>query len=263
MRTPFFRFSAALAGLAVVTALLAACGSTSNAATSTSTGSSTPTAPATPTITLDATTHLFEPFITVVDPAAGGTTVTILNNDTVAHQVQSVPLADKSELAFVNPSGTINRTIAPGGSITLNLSKPGLYDLYDPTQAAVDKMTSRVKTKPDVAGFPHAAEAVIWVKGTIPGLPGTAKNSVVAGQDDFLLDFVAVKTGGTVDWHNYDTDKHYVTFPDSFGPGINPAKVGDGLDEIKGTDDAPPKGGDVKLTFTTPGLYYYYCTAHA
>jgi plastocyanin len=262
MRTSFFRSSVLLAGLTISIMLLAACGSTSDAGTNTTPAQSTP-APTTPTINLNVTTHLFEPFITVVDPATTGTTVTFINNDTVAHDLKSVPLADNSELSFVNVSGTISKTIPAGGSITLNLTKPGLYDLYDDTQATFDKTWKRVKTKANTAGFPHAAEAVIWVKGAIAGLPSAVKNTVIAGNDDFQLDFVAVKTGGSVTWHNYDTDKHYVSMPSTFGLNIDPAKIGDGLNLVNGTDDAPPNGGDTKLTFATPGLYYYYCTAHA
>ena len=215
------------------------------------------------TITIDATTRLFAPFITVVDPVITGSNVTIVNHDTVAHDVRSVPHASPTEAAFVNVSGPLDKTIPAGQSITLSLTKPGLYDLYDDTQATIDSHWRRVKAKANTAGFPYAAEAVIWVKGIITGLPARTPNSVSAGNDDFTTDFIAVSAGGTVTWHNNDTDKHYVTDPGTFGVNINPARFGDGLNQIKGTDDAPPNGGDIALTFTTPGLYYYYCTAHA
>jgi plastocyanin len=251
-----------LIGVVLSLLLLTACDTGVNLITNT-TQPPTPTTPPTPTIAIDATTRLFVPFITVVDPTTEGTTVTFINHDTAPHDVRSVPLADPSETAFVNVSGPITRTIPAGGSITLSLTQPGLYDLYDDTQATIDPHWKRVKAKANTSGFPYAAEAVIWVKGAISGLPKTAKNSIPAGNDDFLLDFVAVAAGGKVTWHDYDTDKHFVSDPGTFGANINPAKIGDGVNMINGTADAPPNGGSTTIAFATPGLYYYYCTDHA
>jgi len=42
---------------------------------------------------------------------------------------------------------------------------------------------------------------------------------------------------------------------------INPADIGPY--QIKGTEAAPPTGATIAIPFTTPGLYYYYCSAHA
>lgn len=263
MHRNFYRPNWRVTAFAAVLLLLTAC-DTGVGATSTSvTPPPAPTTPPTPQITIDATTRLFIPFITVVDPTTEGTTVTFVNNDTVPHDVRTVPLADPTEAAFVNVSGRIAKTIPAGGNVTLSLTKPGIYDLYDDTQATIDPHWKRVRAKANTAGFPYAAEAVIWVKGTIAGLPKTTQNGVTAGNDDFMHDFVALAAGGKATWHDYDTDKHYVTDPGTFGPNINPTKFGDGLNVIKGTVDAPPDGGNMTLTFTTPGLYYYFCTAHA
>ena len=248
------RIGIALSGIALCTTLLAACDTTSSASTS---PANTPF-PAN-TIAIDAGTQLFFPFITVID---ADTTLTFANNDTAVHDVKSVPVADPSEASFVNPSGVINQTLPGGSQLRLTFTKPGLYDLYDDTQATIDKTYHRVSANKDSAGFPYAPEAVIWVKGAVSDLPMTTKNSVIAGNDAFQLDFLAVKAGGMGMWHNYDSDPHYVNIAPSFA-GLNPAKIGDGINEILGTADAPPDGSTKMLTFTTPGLYYYYCSAHA
>lgn len=263
MRILPWRPSIILASIALCASIIAACGSTDTGASTGTTAATTPTTPPSPIITIDPTSKLFVPFITVVDPASEGSSVTFTNTDGVAHDVVSVPLAAPSEAAFVNPTGKIKRVMAAGQSITLNFSKPGIYDVYDDTQATIDPTFKRAKPIANTAGFPYAAEAVIWVKGTIPGLPKKAKNQVLAGQDDFFMPFNAITAGGSVTWHNFDADKHYVTDPGTFGPNINPMKFGDGLNMINGTADAPPNGGEVTLTFTTPGLYYYFCSAHA
>jgi plastocyanin len=252
-----------LVGMALCATILAACGSTDTGTSSSTLVATTPTAPSSPTITIDPTSKLFVPFITVIDPTTEGSAVTFTNADSVAHDVVSVPLADPSEAAFVNVTGKIKQVIAAGQSITLNLTQPGIYDVYDDTQATIDHTYKRAKPIANTAGFPYAAEAVIWVKGTIPGLPKKAKNHIVAGQDDFFLPFNAITAGGSVTWHNLDAAKHFIADPGTFGPNINPAKFGDGLNMINGTTDAPPNGGDVTLPFPTPGLYYYFCSAFA
>jgi plastocyanin len=255
MHPSFRRMGIAFSGIVLCATLLTACGSTNSTSNAVAT---TPT-PINGTIIIDAETQLFMPFITVVDVNAQ---VTFTNNDTTAHDVKSVPLADPSQANFLNPTGSINQTVQGGATKKLTFTKPGLYDLYDDTQATIDKTYHRVAANKNAAGFPYAAEAVIWVKGTITGLPKTTKNSIIAANDAFQFDFVAVATNGTGIWHNFDVDAHYVSITPSFA-GLNPAKVGDNVNRVLGTDGAPPKGADLSLTFTTPGLYYYYCAAHA
>ncbi len=68
-------------------------------------------------------------------------------------------------------------------------------------------------------------------------------------------------TGGTVTWHNGDTDTHFIDAVYGWSRPINPIDIGP--NQIKGTDEAPPNGGSLTLHFATPGLYYYYCSSHA
>ena len=257
MRVSFRRGGIAVTGMALCAIVLAACGST----TSINNASLPPTLTPAPanSITLDEETKLFRPFITVVD---ANTRVTFINADTTTHNLKSVPITDPSEAAFVNPIKVANQVISGGTTKSLTFTRPGLYDLYDDTQATIDTTYDRVAPNKDAAGFPYAAEAIIWVKGTVAGLPKASKNTVIAGNDIFGLDFVAVQTGGSIVWHDFDTDIHFVTMGPSFS-GLNPAKIGDGVNKVLGTVDAPPKGGDITLTFPTAGLYYYYCPAHA
>jgi plastocyanin len=84
---------------------------------------------------------------------------------------------------------------------------------------------------------------------------------VGSGKDDFKTDFLAITQGGTVSWHNGDTDTHYIDAVYGWSRPINPVDIGP--NQVKGTDDAPPKGGSITIHFTMPGLYYYYCSSHA
>ncbi len=52
--------------------------------------------------------------------------------------------------------------------------------------------------------------------------------------DIFATDFVAIAQGGTVSWTNIDGEEHFVTLVPGWSKPVN-----------------------------QPGLYYYYCPAHA
>jgi len=104
-------------------------------------------------------------------------------------------------------------------------------------------------------------DGIIWVQGSIPNLPMTARNYVVHLRDQIALNFVAVRTGGTVTWHNYDTDAHFFQPVLGWDAPINPADIG--INNLEGSDEVPPDGGSRSITFDKPGLYYYYCFTHA
>jgi plastocyanin len=64
-----------------------------------------------------------------------------------------------------------------------------------------------------------------------------------------------------VKWHTSDTDKHFVALVYGWSAPINPADIDPY--QVKGTKDTPPSGETTAITFHAPGLYYYYCSAHA
>ena len=240
------RWSAVLMGIALCASLLAACGK--------------PHVATAPTITIDAATKLFTPFVTTINP---NTTLTFENADSDTHDIKTVPNADSSSIGVYLNAETIDQSLSGGQVYTHTFTTPGLYDLYDDTQATIDPTYHRVKANAGTAGFPFAPEAVIWVRGNPPGnIAPDAKNRVISGVDDFQYQFTAVQYHGTLTMHNYDTDKHYASDPGPFD-GMNPTQIGNGTNELDGTDAAPPDGADYSLTFDLPGLYYFYCTAHA
>jgi plastocyanin len=184
------------------------------------------------------------------------TIVTWQNNDTVSHTIMTT--WDQS--TFLNPQAFSLRAAA-GQKISFTFTKPGLYDYFDNTRAKWVDADQRVKAYTGVPNFPLAMEGIIWVQGHMSGLPSSANNIIPGGKDAFTTDFIAIKQGGTVFWHNSDTDKHFVALVYGWSAPINAADVGPY--QIKGTEDAPPTGATTAVTFTTPGLYYYYCSAHA
>jgi plastocyanin len=218
--------------------------------------SATPLATTTPPATTINITQgdQFAPFILQVTP---GTTVTWNNLDFFPHTMHSTP----QQSIFLNPA-LLNLTVASRGTTTFTFIKPGLYDYYDTKAATWSVQDLRVQADAGVPSYPEAMEGVVWVNGPIPGLPKTALNSVPNNHDDFVTDFLAVQPGGTVQWHNYDTDDHFIAPMTGWNGNINPDPAFQ-LATIHGSDAQPPDGASVTLTFTIPGLYYYYCTAHA
>lgn len=194
----------------------------------------------------------FAPYIQPVEPNGR---VTWHNADTVAHTITTTP--DQS--AFLNPA-KISLTIPAGGSASLTLSKAGVYDYYDPSAARWSGDSHRVMANAGAPGFPLAMEGVIWVEGKIAGLPASATNPI-PGKDLFTSQFLAIPSGGSIYWYNADTDAHIITQAPGWQTPINPASFDSFT--VQGSDDAPPNGETHSLTFDAPGLYYYYCSAHA
>ena len=72
--------------------------------------------------------------------------------------------------------------------------------------------------------------------------------------------YVAIMAGGSVSWHNTDASLHVVSPVLGLSQPINPANIA--TTTVLGTRNLP--GGETKMiTFSTPGLYYYYCPPHA
>jgi plastocyanin len=232
--------------------LLAACGSPSISGI---TAISRPPRPAQPhsTVTIPRGQDLFDPFIVAVQP---GSMVTWQNQDKVVHTIMTT--WDHS--SFLNPE-PFSLTVAPGQKATFTFKTTGIYDYFDSSQARWDTTDHRVAAHKGVPNFPLAMEGVIWVQGTIKNLPTRASNVIPDGKDEFSADFIAIARNGAVSWSNRDTDTHFVSLVQGWPAPINNGPFGSM--EIKGIQAAPPHGGTTTVSLHTPGLYYYYCVAHA
>lgn len=194
---------------------------------------------------------VFSPFILVVRP---GTRITWVNNDTAAHNIVTI-LSDKS---YVNPQ-TFRLHAPPGRSVSISLTVPGIYDYFDPLRASWNGTDHRIAAHQGVPHYPLSMEGIIWVQGPLSGLSTHVVNTI-PGKDEFSQDFIAIPKDGKVTWKNQDTDNHVVAFVPGWEKPINPVDPGPLL--VKGR--AEQFGGAAEtLTFSTPGLYYYYCSAHA
>ena len=194
---------------------------------------------------------LFAPFILAVQPH---TIVTWKNDDAVAHVFTTTP----DHNAFLNPQ-SFSFTVAAGQSIQFTFTQPGLYHYYDTGAATWNTTFSRVAARPGTPRFPLAMDAVIWVHGSISGLPTATLNHIPRGHDEFASEFIAIASPGAISWHNFDEDPHFFGEVPSWPAPVNPVNVG--LYRMAGTDDVPG-GQTVTILFNTPGLYYYYCRNH-
>jgi plastocyanin len=212
-----------------------------------------PLSPPQAAVTIPEAQDVFSPFLLVVKPA---TVVTWQNQDTVSHIIMTT--WDQS--SFLNPEPF--SLYAPARqNVSFTFTQPGVYDYFDNMQAKWDDTDHRVAAHKGVPNFPLAMEGIIWVQGHIDNLPFSVTNVIPNGKDDFTSDFLAIQQGGTVSWHNADTDTHFVSAVAGWSGLINAMNIG--VQQIKGTQDMPPKGETKTITFTVPGLYYYYCSSHA
>jgi len=203
------------------------------------------------TITILKSQDLFDPFILPVPLHA---TVTWNNTDIVPHTFTTTP----EQKSFLNPDA-FSFTVAAGKSISFTFTHPGLYHYYEKNLSTWNATVSRVAANKGVPRYPLAMDGIIWVEGNISGLPAAALNDIPLNHDEFTFDFVAIQQSGSVTWHNFDADPHFIGFAPGWNAPINPTDPG--LLRIPGTS-AIPAGGSVTLTFSTPGLYYYFCRNH-
>lgn len=210
-------------------------------------------APAFPraTITIPRAQMLFTPFLLAIHP---GTRVTWQNEDTVAHVIATT----SSRKAFLNPQA-FRLSVAAGRMIMFAFTRPGLYLYADPTQASWNSTDQRVSAHVGVPNYPLAMEGVIWVQGPVAGL-SSSTTVTIPGRDEFSPDVVAIPQGGSVTWRNADQDEHIVAPVPGWPAPINPVTLGPIV--LKGTR-ARPGENTQQRTFSTPGLYYYYCPRHA
>jgi plastocyanin len=110
-----------------------------------------------------------------------------------------------------------------------------------------DSTTGLPKPDPGTDVYPEAMAGVVAVTG--PGAATAATTSVAVPGDHFSPAYLTVPAGTTVTWTNTDTDPHMV----STAPGLAPVSFNLPL----------AAGATASYTFTTPGLYVYYCPMHA
>ena len=202
-------------------------------------------------VTIPPGQDLFTPFIL---PVQVNTAITWENDDSVAHRFATTP----AHSAFLNPL-PFSFTVAAGQHVTLLFSSPGLYHYYDTTLGTWNTTYARVVAHSGIRHYPLAMDGVIWVQGSITGLPLTVLEYVLQGHDMFSTEFLAIAPSGTVTWHNLDEDAHFVGLVAGWSAPVNPVDIG--LYRLAGTDQAPG-GQSVTVIFPTPGLYYYYCRNH-
>jgi len=177
----------------------------------------------------------FEPFLLQI--AAGGT-ITFTNQDADAHTVVSMP-TDPVDFKLLVPSGK---------SVKLRFSQPGIYGYYCDAHSQYDRTTGLIKANKGADAYPISMYGVVLVGGTnLPVAAGKAK-IVMPEADRFLPLTIAVKKGTQVTWTNLDSDAHTVLTD----PGVSL--------QFK---FVVPANGNASFTFDKPGIYPYYCDAHA
>jgi plastocyanin len=203
------------------------------------------------TISIARGQKLFVPFILVVQLHS---TVTWRNGDVVAHDITTTT----QQSNFLNQQ-TFSFRVSAGGQGRFTFNRVGLYHYFDPTVSTWNAALSRVAAQRGTPHFPLAMDGVIWVQGPINGLPTAALNPIPAGHDSFIHQFLAISHPGSITWHNFDEDPHFVGLVAGLATPINPVDIG--LYRIAGTHDVP--GGEtVTVLINKPGLYYYYCRNH-
>ena len=224
------------------------------ASTPTTTTTATPTKTATPTATpTPGTTPVAAPPLTVVMPADyfnpaamtvnPGDTVTFKNADADLHTITSVP---------GNSPAPINLIVKPGESAKFTFTIPGVYWYYCNAHASWDAANGQVKANDSVDDPSEPMEGFILVLGPAVA-PATGTVNIPTGtknNDSFRSVVTTVQAGAVVTWNNQDGDLHTVVSV----PGSNAAEK---------INLAMPTGKTAQFTFKTPGLYWYYCNAHA
>jgi len=212
-------------------AILASCGGASGASNSSGSGASLPS---TASVTIPKADR-FEPFL--VEIAAGGT-VTFTNQDSDAHTVVSMP-TDPVDFKMLVASGT---------SVKLTFDQPGMYGYYCDAHSDYDRTTGLIKAKKGADAYPISMYGIILVSGnSLPVVAGKAK-IVMPDADRFQPLAIAVRQGTQVTWTNLDSDAHTVLTD----PG-----------ESVQFKFVVPADGHASYTFDKPGMYPYFCDAHA
>lgn len=216
--------------LLAAAATLASCGGGANATNPTANTSY----PASASVTIPKADR-FEPFL--LEIAKGGT-VTFTNQDSDAHTVVSMP-TDPVDFKLL---------VMSGKSVTQTFTQPGIYGYYCDAHSDYDPATGLIKAKKGADAYPISMYGIILVAGdTLPMFSDQAK-VVMPSADRFDPLAIAVRKGTQVKWTNLDTDAHTV--------------LADPTDAVQFKFVAPAKG-TVSYTFDKPGIFPFYCDAHA
>lgn len=177
----------------------------------------------------------FEPFLLEV---AAGAVVTWTNQDADAHTVVSMP-TDPTDFKLV---------VMPGESVAETLTQPGIYGYYCDAHSNYDPATGLVKAKKGADAYPISMYGIILVAGPALAISAGKAKIVMPSADRFDPLAIAVRTGTQVTWNNLDADAHTV--------------LTDPTDRVQ-FEFVAPGAGSVSYTFDQPGIFPYYCSAHA
>jgi len=157
---------------------------------------------------------LFTPFILAIQP---NTIVTWQNDDTISHTIMTT--WDQSN--FLNPQA-FSLTAAAGQTVSFTFTRPGIYDYFDHAKARWVDADRRVKADKSVPHFPLAMEGSSGCRALFVVCRLQRPTSFPREKDDFMTNFIAITAGGTVSWHNSDTDEHFVDLVYGWSGPINP-----------------------------------------
>ncbi len=162
----------------------------------------------------------------------------------------------------------VTLTVAAGGRVSLRLTKPGVYLLYDDVTTRFDRRVGQVAARKGSRQYPLPAYAVMVVTNRAGGgiQPTGAHVNIPDTSMTFQPWVTVVKAGTPVTFTNNDMDLHVVTA--STEPMITP-KSGRGEGPLKERMSPfapltlPAHGGSATITLNRPGVYHYYCPVHA
>lgn len=202
------------------------------------------TAAATIAIAVSTDVPAFTPRLVLAKP---GQVISFTNHMNQTVEIESTRHAPQGE-HFSVPSG---------GTVRFSLTVPGLYHFYD---AVTARVIAYVGENDVVNALPGAPNANLPTQGWIyvPGPQGVPLHSFIhvpTGNDLLAVPAAAVQVGGSVSFHNQDTDAHNLVTDPADPSGI--------AFELLGTDGEPSIHGAIRrITFTAPGLYHIYCSIH-
>jgi len=178
----------------------------------------------------------FEPFLLEV---AAGAVVSWTNQDADAHTVVSMP-TDPTDFKLV---------AMPGQSVAVTFTQAGIYGYYCDAHSTYDPATGLVKAKKGADAYPISMYGIILVAGPALAINAGKAKIVMPSADRFEPLAIAVRSGTQVSWNNLDADAHTV--------------LTDPTNPVQFEFVAPGAGGSVSYTFDKPGIFPYYCSAHA